>query len=109
MRTCPQVSSVMVANDTGVEHLILRKKDGWLVRVVRVDEWGSKAQWTLYDMEGNKKKAYWKELKYDPRKRPWVPRRSTPQGHNRAFLDQTLHLFHHQGPGHHRCHDVAKA
>jgi len=67
----PQVTSMMVARDDGVEWMLLRTPDGWSNRLTRREEWGQRTQWyswgdveTMVDVE-------WRDSEYDPRRRPW--------------------------------------
>jgi adenylate cyclase len=99
METCPQVSSVMVANEAGLEHLILRKQDGWLVRIVRADDWGQKAHWFLYDKRGRRIKDYWTKLDYDPRKRPWFKGARKHKATQHPFWTRPYTFFTTKDPG----------
>jgi adenylate cyclase len=67
----PQVSSLMIADDTGLEHLILRRGERWFVRIVRVDRWGRRSRQMLWSDAETLVSDQEKELDYDPRKRPW--------------------------------------
>ena len=67
----PQVSTVVIADDTGREYMLLRTVDGWDNRETRRSEWGEKTRWHLWRRGQSKPKVIWKELDYDPRQRPW--------------------------------------
>ncbi len=67
----PQVSTVLVADDSGREYMLIRTADGWENRETRRSEWGARTRWHLWGEDGAKPKVVWKELDYDPRQRPW--------------------------------------
>ncbi len=67
----PQVSSLMVADSHGVEHMVLRAGDQWRVRQTRADEWGTRTRWLEWTSDQPEPVESWKELDYDPRRRPW--------------------------------------
>jgi len=71
MNEISQISSLMVADGRGREHMVLRQGDRWSVRRVRRDEWGKRAQ--ILEWTGTQPEpwASQKELDYDPRERPW--------------------------------------
>ena len=66
-----QVSSLMIADDQGREHMLLKTTDKWINRQSKADEWKGRSkwlEWTEFDPEGE---PVWKEVNYDPRIRPW--------------------------------------
>jgi len=67
----PQISSVLLADVTGREYLLLRTGDRWLNRETRTAEWGGKSRLTRWDSETQPADVTWKNLNYDPHKRPW--------------------------------------
>jgi len=67
----PQISSILVANDEGREHMVLRMADTWFNRQTRRHEWHNHTRWLEWDDDINKAKVTWKDLDYDPRQRPW--------------------------------------
>ncbi|NCF82945.1 MAG: hypothetical protein GWP74_15170, partial [Proteobacteria bacterium] len=67
----PQVSTVLVADDSGREYMLIRTADGWENRETRRSKWGARTRWHLWGEDGAKPKVIWKELDYDPRQRPW--------------------------------------
>jgi serine phosphatase RsbU (regulator of sigma subunit) len=71
MKEFPQISSLMVADGRGREHMVLRVKGQWSVRRVRRDEWGQRAQLLEWSDKQPEPWASQKEIDYDPRKRPW--------------------------------------
>jgi serine phosphatase RsbU (regulator of sigma subunit) len=67
-----QVSSLMVADGRGREHMLLRVGDQWRNRVSRADQWGGEVRWLEWsDGEGAAPSERREELDYDPRQRPW--------------------------------------
>jgi serine phosphatase RsbU (regulator of sigma subunit) len=77
----PQVSTVVIADDTGREYMLLRTASGWENRETRRSEWGSRTRWHLWREDTAKPEVVWRELDYDPRRRPWF------QGSLRAQVD----------------------
>lgn len=75
----PQVSSLMVADSRGREHMLLRTAapDGeedqvWKNRITRRDEWGGTVRWLQWSDHAPEPVASAVELPhYDPRLRPW--------------------------------------
>ncbi|MHC5082968.1 MAG: SpoIIE family protein phosphatase [Planctomycetota bacterium] len=72
MRQYPQVTSLMVADESGKDFMMLRNGDKWLIR-----QMGEKAdykqakitEWT--DDPEVPVTVTWKEVNYDPHQRPW--------------------------------------
>jgi len=71
MREFPQISSLMVADGRGREHMVIREGERWTVRRVRCDEWGQRAQVLEWTDTRPEPWASQKEMDYDPRGRPW--------------------------------------
>ncbi len=71
MRQYPQVSSLMVADGRGREHMVLRAGGRWSTRQTRRDEWGVRTRWWEWTDENPQPVESWRELDYDPRVRPW--------------------------------------
>ncbi|GMQ95920.1 MAG: hypothetical protein BMS9Abin14_395 [Gammaproteobacteria bacterium] len=67
----PQVSTVVIADDSGREYMLIRTANGWQNRETRVSEWGSRTRWRQWAEDGAKPKVKWKDQDYDPRRRPW--------------------------------------
>lgn len=82
IRHYPQVSSLMVADDLGREHMLLSIESDvgasgtstrqWRNRITRRDEWGDRVEWRQW-LEGEPIGAPTDENlpDYDPRLRPW--------------------------------------
>jgi serine phosphatase RsbU (regulator of sigma subunit) len=66
-----QVSSALVADVRGHEVMILQVQGGWRSRQTRVDEWGRRTRWVEWSGQTPEPVSYWRELDYDPRRRPW--------------------------------------
>ena len=71
MKRYPQVSSVMVADSRGREHLVLRVGEQWSNRWTRRDEWGERTHWLEWTDDEPEPVESWRDLDYDPRRRPW--------------------------------------
>ncbi len=67
----PQVSSVVIADDTGREYMLIRTAEGWENRETRRSKWGSKTRWHVWREDSAKPEVAWRELDYDPRTRRW--------------------------------------
>jgi adenylate cyclase len=67
----PQISSMMLADTAGHEYLLLRLKDHWLNRITEAESWGRQTFWMRREEDGTYSAPYWKEIDYDPRRRPW--------------------------------------
>lgn len=67
----PQISTVVIADDTGREYMLLRTASGWENRETRRSEWGSRTRWHLWRDGEKKPQIVTRELDYDPRRRPW--------------------------------------
>ncbi|MDX2312920.1 MAG: SpoIIE family protein phosphatase [Gammaproteobacteria bacterium] len=70
MRQYPQITSVLVADERGREHMLLRIGDVWSNRRTRPDQWGTRSRWIEWK-DGEQPSEEWRELDYDPRERPW--------------------------------------
>ena len=70
IRNVPFMSSVVTANQSGEEILLMKTPDGWKNRLTRVEEWGKRQQWLDWK-NGSPADTEWKERDYDPRRRPW--------------------------------------
>ncbi len=72
MRQYPQVTSLMVADESGKDFMMLRSGDTWLIRQMGLKSDSNQAkiiEWT--DNPDGPVTVTWKELDYDARKRPW--------------------------------------
>ncbi len=67
----PQVSSLLVADSTGREFMLLRTADKWRVRLANPNQWGGRTRWFEWTEQAGEVNEYWKDLDYDPRNRPW--------------------------------------
>ncbi|WP_455205155.1 SpoIIE family protein phosphatase [Kaarinaea lacus] len=66
-----QISSLMVANDNGDEHMLLRLEDKWINRQTRRHQWDARSRWLEWSNHSDQPVESWKALDYDPRRRPW--------------------------------------
>ena len=67
----PQMSSLMVADSRGREHMILHIGETWRVRQTRVDEWDKTVRWIEWTDVAPEPTTREEELGYEPRERPW--------------------------------------
>jgi serine phosphatase RsbU (regulator of sigma subunit) len=70
MRQFPQISSIVIADDTGREFMLMRTVDGWRNRETRA-KWGARTRWHVWSDGVAKPEVTWKKEDYDPRRRPW--------------------------------------
>lgn len=66
----PQISSAMLADLSGHELMLLQNQDQWLSRETRADDWADEVREQRWS-QNTKSVTTWKDLKYDPRLRPW--------------------------------------
>ena len=80
MREHPHITSIILADDTGRELLLLKLPDQWLNRSMHVDERGDMAEWrTRATFDEAPTIEHRRKEGYDPRKRPWYEgARDTP-------------------------------
>ena len=71
MQQSPQISSLLVADARGHEHMLLRTGNTWRNRQTRRDVWSNHTYWLEWTDEQPEPVASWKPLDYDPRDRPW--------------------------------------
>jgi hypothetical protein len=78
----PQVSSVMIADDRGREHMLLcieqhgeQTSRQWKCRQTRRDQWYDQVQWLEWTVnQEDARRVRNESLDYDPRNRPWFQR-----------------------------------
>jgi len=88
----PQVSTVVVADDSGREFMLTRTPVGWENRETRRSEWNARTRWHLWRDDRKKPEVVWQELDYDPRDRPWY------QGAVRTQVELVSTPEHANGP-----------
>jgi two-component system sensor histidine kinase/response regulator len=68
----PEISSVILAHESGREILLLHSPDGkWINRLSDPDKWGKKTTWITWTANRVMEKTEVLERDYDARKRPW--------------------------------------
>jgi serine phosphatase RsbU (regulator of sigma subunit) len=80
LRQYPHITSLMVADDRGREFMLLRIGDRWINRQTRPDEWDKRSRILEWSEDEPEPVASWKELDYDPRKRPWFEQAVAKRG-----------------------------
>ncbi|MCP3904207.1 MAG: SpoIIE family protein phosphatase [Planctomycetes bacterium] len=65
------VSSVLIADERGREHMLLRVGDDWSSRQTRRDQWGDETRWRRWSEKDRNPVASRQSLDYDPRNRLW--------------------------------------
>jgi serine phosphatase RsbU (regulator of sigma subunit) len=71
LRAFPQVSSCMVSDSRGREHMLLRVGERWRNRVTRRDADGDRVTWREWSDGDATPRVREETLEYDPRVRPW--------------------------------------
>ena len=71
MRQFPQISAVVIADDTGREYMLRRDARAWQTRETRIPEWGARTRWQVWHDGAGKPQVAWKDESYDPRRQPW--------------------------------------
>jgi len=71
LRENPQVSSLLLADDSGREHMLLHTPMRWSNRQTRPQQWGTRSRWLEWTDAAPAASVEWKDLGYDPRERPW--------------------------------------
>jgi serine phosphatase RsbU (regulator of sigma subunit) len=66
-----QVTSLLIADESGHEYMLLRADDVWSVRQTRPDEWGDQTRWLRWSLADPQVTEFERTLAYDPRERPW--------------------------------------
>ncbi|MEE8146621.1 MAG: protein kinase, partial [Longimicrobiales bacterium] len=66
-----QVSSLMIADGTGLEYMLLRSEEDWINRRVAVDRWGTRSEWHRWRSPDELLEEWTAQVEYDPRVRPW--------------------------------------
>lgn len=67
----PQISSILVADAAGREHMLLHLNEAWFNRWTRVVDWGRTSLVLEWTQNPNEPSIEWRDLNYDPRTRPW--------------------------------------
>lgn len=95
LRERQQISSLLVADGRGREHMLLRLDDGYRNRQTRRDTWGNRTLWLEWDVKGEERDRRWVDLDYDPRERPWfrgpVAAGIVTKGESRAAFRERVH------------------
>ena len=71
MQEHPQISSLLVADGHGREHMVLHVDDTWSVRKTRRDLWGDEVVFVSWSDTEPQLSVSRRRLDYDPRDRPW--------------------------------------
>ena len=67
----PQITSLMLADSTGHERMLLRAGGKWKTRESRAGVWGRTTRWTERDSLTEPARSSTREMDYDCRERPW--------------------------------------
>ena len=80
VRSHPQIAAVLVADDRGREHLVMRADGGLRSRETRAEEWGPQVRWLAWSDAEPTPVASTEAVDYDPRTRPWYRGALAQQG-----------------------------
>jgi len=94
-----QISSMLIANDKGVEYLLLRIGDTWYNRMTRADTWGKNTLWYKWKDPKTLIDKYWKVLDYDPRRRPWYQGAIKSDAEGKIHWTEPYSFFTTKDPG----------
>jgi adenylate cyclase len=93
------VTSMMIANSRGEEYMLLREQEHWLNRLSGAEDWGRDTFWMRRNEDGSYDDAFWKELDYDPRTRPWFSRAMEKLGSSEVVWTAPYRFFTSKDPG----------
>ena len=85
LRSAPQISAVIVADDRGREHYLLHAGETWQSRQTRRDVWQDRTAWLEWTDARPEPVTSSRHIDYDPRQRPWY------QGAVRALAGRPDH------------------
>ena len=67
----PWATSMLIANEHGVEYMLLREDSTWVTRATDTASHPGRVQWRRWTDDDSTVAAWWEDLDYDPRQRPW--------------------------------------
>ena len=67
----PQISALLLADERGHHHMLMRTGGRWHTRLTRRDVWGIRQRRLEWDDGDLTPVLSWHEVDYDPRTRPW--------------------------------------
>jgi len=65
------VTSMLIANEKGMEYMLLRDGATWLTRATNITESSGRETWRRWSSDGALQEEWVTETGYDPRTRPW--------------------------------------
>ncbi len=71
LRPHAQLSALLIADERGRSHMLLRTPDRWQSREVRRDLWGARMRLRTWTDAAPTPALSWSDEDYDPRTRPW--------------------------------------
>jgi hypothetical protein len=66
-----QVTSMLLANDLGMEYMLLKENGTWLTRATGIAQVAGQVRWQRWITTDSLVSEWWEESQYDPRVRPW--------------------------------------
>ncbi|MGQ0511188.1 MAG: PAS domain S-box protein [Betaproteobacteria bacterium] len=100
LRSRPQVSTVLIANQRGQAALFGRGEGGgWLLRVIDYEKLGAQQHWTRLDADGGFVSEEWTKRDYDPRTRSWYTGPDAMPGEDGIHWTEPYQFFTSKEPG----------
>ncbi len=93
----PQVSSLLIADERGHEHMLTRNKAQWTTRLSRPSEWSLSRKFIEWTDDRAEPSLREEEDDYDPRERPWY-RGACAIAPEYRDLGSDLHCIHWTPP-----------
>ncbi|HZJ71781.1 MAG TPA: hypothetical protein VFF36_12685, partial [Planctomycetota bacterium] len=71
MRPHSHISALLIGDERGRYHMLLRTGDRWRSREMRRDQWGARMRERVWTDVDPSPALSWSEVDFDPRTRPW--------------------------------------
>ena len=96
----PEISSVLMANESGREIFLLLNEDGsWTNRLSDPEHWGRRSYWLHWDRQGKLVSTEMRESDYDARQRPWFTGALALKNDDQIAWTEPYKFFTTQEPG----------
>jgi adenylate cyclase len=99
LERAPQISSMMIADDAGGEYMLLRHEDTWSSRITYADRWNRQTLSLSLDGTGASLDQSWREIDYDPRRRPWFRNVAGGDANHPVYWTEPYTFFTTRDPG----------
>ncbi|MCP5159111.1 MAG: response regulator [Gammaproteobacteria bacterium] len=96
----PRISSLLLAEDSGREFLLLRMPNGeWHNRITDGKRWDHQQYWRRWDESYTLLGEEWRTSDYDPRQQPWYRGALSLKQENELYWSDPYHFSTTQEPG----------